>query len=66
MNGRFRSVLIGTQHYSCIRSMGSGGYHVSGAGMLGVHILKDLDDLGKLEGVVAAYDKLTWVLHNSV
>ena len=39
--------------------VGDGGYHVSGAGMLGVYIRKDLDDLGKLEGVVAAYNNLT-------
>jgi hypothetical protein len=39
--------------------MGGGGYFPSGAGMLGVHIRKDMDDLRELEGVVAAYNTLT-------
>ena len=46
-------------NYSFTRSMGGGGYHASGAGMLGVHIRKDMDDLRELEGVVAAYNTLT-------
>lgn len=39
--------------------MGGGRYHPSDAGMLGVRIRKDMDDLGELEVVVAAYDPLT-------
>ena len=48
-------------NYSFTRSMGSGGYYASGAGMLmlGVRIRKGMDDLSELEGVVAAYNTLT-------
>ena len=46
-------------NYGFIRSMGGGGYYASCAGILGVRIRKDMDDLGELEGVIAAYDELT-------